>query len=58
MKKNIFKNWKTSIAGFFGVASVVVPVVFPQYATIAHQATALAVSLGLIAAKDGDKSGI
>jgi hypothetical protein len=58
MKKNVFKNWKTSLAGFFGVASVVVPVVFPQYATIAHQATALAVSLGLIAAKDGDKTGL
>jgi hypothetical protein len=58
MKKNIFKNWKTSLAGFFGVASVVVPVMFPQYAPIAHQVTALAVSLGLIAAKDGDKSGI
>ena len=54
----MFKNWKTSLAGFFGVASVVVPVVFPQYAPIANQVTALAVSLGLIAAKDGDKSGL
>ncbi len=46
------------MAGFFGVASVVVPVVFPQYATVANQVTALAVSLGLIAAKDGDQTGL
>jgi len=56
--KNFFKNWKTTLAGLFGVASVVVPVVAPQYATIAHQVTALAVSLGLIVAKDGDKTGL
>jgi hypothetical protein len=56
--KNITKNWKTSLAGFFGIVSVIVPVAFPQYATLAHQVTAVAVSLGLIAAKDGDKVGI
>ena len=56
--KSIFKNWKTSLAGFLGLASVVVPVVAPQYTTISHQITALAVSLGLIAAKDGDKTGL
>lgn len=56
--KNIFKNWKTSLAGFLGLASVIVPVVAPQYTTIAHQITALAVSLGLIAAKDGNKTGV
>ena len=58
MKNNIFKNWKTTLAGIFGFASVVVPVVLPQYAPIAHQVTALAVSLGLIVAKDGDKTGL
>jgi len=56
--KNLFKNWKTSLAGFLGLASVIVPVVAPQYANVAHQVTALAVSLGLIAAKDGDKTGV
>ena len=56
--KNLFKNWKTSLAGFLGLASVIVPVVAPEYITIAHQITALAVSLGLIAAKDGDKTGL
>ena len=56
--KNLFKNWKTSLAGFLGIASVIVPVIAPQYATVAHQVTALAVSLGLIAAKDGDKTGV
>jgi hypothetical protein len=58
MKNTITKNWKTSLAGFFGVISVIVPVAFPQYATIAQQVTALAISLGLIAAKDGDKTGL
>lgn len=56
--KNLTKNWKTSLAGFFGIISLVVPALFPQYADIAHSATALAISLGLIAAKDGDKTGL
>ncbi len=56
--KHILKNWKTSLAGIFGIAGVVVPMVAPQYAGPLHQATALAVSLGLIVAKDGNKSGL
>jgi NADH:ubiquinone oxidoreductase subunit 6 (subunit J) len=58
MKKNIFKNWKTSLAGFFGIFTVIAPVFLPEHANTIHQATALAVSLGLIAAKDGDKTGL
>jgi hypothetical protein len=56
--KSIVKNWKTTLAGLFGIAGVVVPLVLPQYAGPLQQATALAVSLGLIVAKDGNKTGV
>ena len=56
--KNFFKNWKTSLAGLFGIAAVVIPAVAPQHATTLQQVAALAVSLGLLAAKDGDKTGL
>jgi hypothetical protein len=56
--KNFFKNWKTSLAGLFGIAAVVIPAVAPQHATTFQQVAALAVSLGLLAAKDGDKTGL
>jgi hypothetical protein len=56
--KNFFKNWKTSLAGLFGIAAVVIPAVAPQHASTLNQVAALAVSLGLLAAKDGDKTGL
>ena len=56
--KNILKNWKTSLAGLFGLAAVIVPVMAPAHATTLQQAAALAVSLGLLAAKDGNKTGV
>lgn len=56
--KRIFKNWKTSLAGLFGIAGVVVPMIAPQHAVALQQAAALAVSLGLIAAKDSNRTGI
>jgi hypothetical protein len=56
--KNFFKNWKTSLAGLFGIAAVIVPAVAPQHASTLNQVAALAVSLGLLAAKDGDKTGL
>jgi hypothetical protein len=56
--KRALKNWKTSLAGLFGIAGVIVPMVAPQYAGPLSQATALAVSLGLIVAKDGNKTGL
>jgi hypothetical protein len=56
--KNFFKNWKTSLAGLFGIAAVIVPVMAPNHASTLNQVAALAVSLGLLAAKDGDKTGL
>lgn len=56
--KNFLKNWKTSLAGLFGIAAVIVPVMAPQHASTLNQVAALAVSLGLLAAKDGDKTGL
>lgn len=56
--KKALKNWKTSLAGLFGIAGVVVPLIAPQHAVVIQQATALAVSLGLIVAKDSDKTGL
>lgn len=56
--KKALKNWKTTLAGIFGIAGVVVPMFAPQHAVAIQQATALAVSLGLIVAKDADKTGL
>jgi hypothetical protein len=56
--KRALKNWKTSLAGLFGIAGVIIPVVAPQHAATIQQATALAISLGLIVAKDADKTGL
>jgi hypothetical protein len=56
--KSFFKNWKTTLAGIVTTGAVLVPAVAPQYAPIAKQVFGLAVALGLIAAKDGDKSGL
>jgi len=56
--KNFFKNWKTSLAGLFGIAAVVIPAVAPEHSATLQQVAALAVSLGLLAAKDGDKTGL
>jgi len=56
--KNFFKNWKTSLAGIFGLASAVLPLYAPQHAATLHQVGGLLISLGLLAAKDGDKTGL
>lgn len=56
--KNVFKNWKTSLAGVVSTACVVLPMVAPQYAVVCNQVLGLAVSLGFISAKDGNKTGV
>lgn len=56
--KNLLKNWKTTIAGIVTTGAVLVPAVAPQYAPLSKQIFGLAVALGLIAAKDGDKTGL
>lgn len=56
--KSLTKNWKTTLAAAFGAASTIVPVILPQYAPITAKLFEVAVILGLVAAKDGDKTGV
>lgn len=56
--KSLLKNWKTTVAGIISTGAVIVPAIAPQYAPIAKQIFGLAVALGFIAAKDGDKTGL
>jgi hypothetical protein len=53
------KNWKTTLAGIITVIIQVGPVVAPKIIThdLANAITAVAISLGLIAAKDGNVTG-
>ena len=56
--KSIFKNWKTTLAGVVTGACAVVPLVAPQYAEAAGLVLKLTVSLGLIASKDVNRTGV
>jgi len=56
--KNLLKNWKTTLAAILGAGSAIVPVILPQYAPITAKVFEIAVVLGLVAAKDGDKTGL
>jgi len=56
--KKLLKNWKTTLAGIITSSAVIVPAFAPPYAPIAKQVFGLAVAIGLIAAKDGDKTGL
>jgi hypothetical protein len=54
----LLKNWKTSIMGFLGIAGIVTATWLPQYADELAKVVGTLVSLGLIAAKDGNKTGV
>ena len=54
----ILKNWKTSLAGVVAIAGVVVTTWLPQYASYYAQALGVLTGIGLIAAKDGNKTGV
>lgn len=53
------KNWKTTLGGVVGILLQILPLVFPKVVThdVANALTVLAVSAGLIAAKDGNVTG-
>lgn len=53
MKKT---SWKTTAGGVLAIAAIVVQNWFPQYAGILNTISGIAVSLGLIAARDNDVS--
>jgi hypothetical protein len=56
--KNIIKNWKTTVAGII-VGCVAVAVAL-EYITaeVGGQITSVCIALGLIAGKDGNKTGV
>ena len=58
MKTYLLKNWKTTLAGVISIAAIVTTTWLPQYADELAKLVGLLVSLGLIAAKDGDKTGL
>lgn len=51
------KNWKTTVAGFIGIAITVATSMHWITADVAAAITTIAVSLGLIAAKDSNVTG-
>jgi len=52
----ILKNWKTSLAGLVAIAGVITATWLPQYADEVAKAVGILTGLGLIAAKDGNKT--
>lgn len=52
------KNWKTTLAGFIGIAGVITATWLPQFADELAKVIEVCISLGLIAAKDGNKTGL
>ena len=58
MKTYLLKNWKTSLVGVFAILAVVTSTWLPQYRDELEAVVGVLVGLGLLAAKDSDKSGI
>lgn len=58
MKTYLLKNWKTSLAGLVTIASIVAATWLPQYQDELANVIGVLVGLGLIAAKDGNKTGV
>ncbi len=58
MKTYLLKNWKTTLAGVVSIAAIITTYWLPQYADELAKLVGFLVSLGLIAAKDGNKTGV
>jgi len=58
MKTYLLKNWKTSLVGVFAIAAIVTSTWLPQYKDELETVVGVLVGLGLLAAKDGDKTGV
>jgi hypothetical protein len=54
----MIKNWKTSLVGFVSICTVVVSTWLPQYSAELHKMTEMMIALGLLAAKDGNQTGL
>lgn len=57
--KNIAANWKTTLAGIVALVIQIGPILWPTVITpaIANTISTIAVSLGVVAAKDGNVTG-
>ena len=58
MKDYIIKNWKTSLVGVFAILAVITSTWLPQFRDELETVVGVLVGLGLLAAKDGDKTGV
>lgn len=54
----MIKNWKTTLIGVLSICTVVVNTWLPQYAPELHKITEMLLAMGLVATKDGDRTGI
>lgn len=58
MKTYLLKNWKTSLVGVFAILAVITSTWLPQYRDELEAVVGVLVGLGLLAAKDSDKTGV
>ena len=58
MKTYLLKNWKTSLVGVFAILAVITSTWLPQYRDELEAVVGVLAGLGLLAAKDGDKTGV
>ena len=58
MKTYLLKNWKTSLVGVFAILAVVTSTWLPQYRDELEAVVGVLAGLGLLAAKDGNKTGV
>lgn len=54
----ILKNWKTSLVGLVAIAGVITSTWLPEYAPLLNKAVVFLTGIGLLAAKDGNKTGV
>lgn len=58
MKTYLLKNWKTSLIGVFAILAVVTSTWLPQYRDELEAVVGVLAGLGLLAAKDSNKTGV
>lgn len=54
----LLKNWKTSVIGIVAIASAIISTWLPQYADELNKVIGILTGLGLLAAKDANKTGV
>lgn len=56
--RSLLKNWKTSVIGIVAIASAIISTWLPQYADELNKVIGILTGLGLLAAKDSNKTGV